>query len=122
MESASGAEAFFEEYGDTPLRFVLIDLWDGTPAQVRAFETSAGITHSVLTYGGKTSGVAGSFAAELDHFFVVDGEGIIRYEYARSDGFPAWRPDDLRPAVEAALDASVPNSSANFGAIKALYR
>ena len=106
MDSASGAEAFFEEYPGTALRFVVIDLWDGTPAQVQAFETSAGIDQSVLTYGGRTSGVAGSFAAAIDHFFVVDGEGVIRYEYARRDGFPAWRPDDLRPVVEDALAAS----------------
>jgi len=104
------------------LNFVLVDLWDGSPAQVRAFETSAGISQSVLTYGGKTSGVAGTFAATLDHFFVIDGEGIIRYEYARRDGYPALRPDELRPVVDAALADTVPLAFTSFGSIKSLYR
>ena len=101
---------------------MLVDLWDGSAAQVQAFEMSAGVDQSVLLHGGKTSGVARTFAADLDHVFIIDGTGIIRYEYARIDGYPAWRPDDLRPIVEAALESSVPAAGASFGAIKALYR
>ncbi|RKZ14935.1 hypothetical protein DRQ50_08210 [bacterium] len=77
---------------------------------------------SVLLYGGKTSGVARTLDANVDHIFVIDGTGIIRYEFSRADGFPALRPDDVRPTLDQALAGSVPAEDTSFGAIKALYR
>ena len=99
---------------------MVIDLWDGNATQVQAFEAGAGLSQPVLM-NGRTSGVAHSFAATLDHFFVVGGDGIIRYQYARVDGFPAWRPADVRLAVDAALADLVPLSSRTWGAVKGLY-
>lgn len=54
--------------------------------------------------------------------FVVGGDGIIRHEYARVDGSPAWRPEDVRLAVDAALADLVPLASHTWGAVKRLYR
>ncbi len=100
----------------------MIDLWDGTASQVQGFEYLAGLSQPVLLNGGRNSGVARSFAATIDHFFVVGGDGIIDYEYARVDGFPAWRPDDVRVAVDEALTDLVPTANQTWGAVKALFR
>ncbi len=125
METASGAEVFAQQYEGLPFRWIVIDIWDGTAEQCAIFENAAGLSDPMLMNGGRTTGVARSFDAELEHYFVIDGAGIIQYERNRADGatdnLPPWRPDEIGAAIDAAL-AAVPTASYSFSGVKALFR
>ena len=125
MENASGAEAFAAEYAGQPFRWLVIDIWDGTAAECGIFENTAGLSQPMLMNGGRTTGTAASFDAGIDHYFVVDGAGIIQYERNRADGaddgLPPWRPVEIGAIVDEAL-AALPVTSHSFGSVKALWR
>ena len=125
METAAGAEAFVAEYADQPLRWLVIDIWDGTAAQCAIFENGAGLSQLMLMNGGRTTGTAGSFDASIEHYFVVDGDGIIRYERNRADGandgLPPWRPDTIAAIIDEALGA-LPTVPRSWDQVKALWR
>lgn len=125
METAAGAEAFAAEYDGLPLRWIVIDIWDGTAQQCGIFETNAGLSEPMLMNGGRHSGIARSYDAEIEHYFVIDGEGIIRYERNRADGgtdaLPPWRPEAIGQIIDEAL-AVVPTESHSFNWVKALFR
>ena len=125
MATASGAETFIAGYAGQPLRWVVVDIWDGTAGQCEIFEANAGLSQPMLMNGGRTTGTARLFDAGLEHYFVIDGGGIIRYERNRLDGatdaLPPWREDEIGAAIDAAL-AALPVTAASFGAVKALWR
>lgn len=125
MATASGAEAFYAQYAGQPLRWIVIDIWDGTAAECGIFENNAGLSQPMLMNGGRTTGVARSFDAGLEHYFVIDGEGIIRYERNRADGandgLPPWRPETIGDTVDEAL-AALPVTGKSWGSVKALWR
>jgi hypothetical protein len=125
MATASGAEAFVAEYAGQPLRWIVIDIWDGTADQCAVFELNAGLSDPMLMNGGRTTGTARLFDADLEHYFVIDGQGIIRYERNRADGatdgLPPWRPEVIGDVVDEAL-AALPVTARSFGAVKALWR
>ncbi len=125
METAAGAEAFVEQYDGQPLRWIVIDIWGGNAQQCGIFENAADLDEPMLMNGGRESGVARSFDAEIEHYFVVDSGGIIRYERNRADGgtdgLPPWRPDVIGPIIDEALMA-LPAESTSFSGVKALFR
>lgn len=50
------------------------------------------------------AGVGSDYATTFEAFFVVDAEGIIRYRRTEAEGgFPAWRPEEMGPVVDALL-------------------
>jgi hypothetical protein len=77
-----------------------LDLWNGTPAQCEGFRAQTGISYPILTLAGAAN-IGGLYSTGIDAFFVVDGDGIIRYR--RTDG--SWLPSEMRPVVDQALDA-----------------
>lgn len=103
----------------------MVDIWDGSVAQCRFFEQQAGLSQPMLMLGGRTTGTARSFDAELEHYFVIDGSGVILYERNRADGatdnLPPWREDEIGAAIDAALTA-LPARETTFDGLKALYR
>ncbi len=111
-------------YEGQPLRWIVVDIWDGLAVQCQFFEQQAGLSEPMLMNGGRTSQTVGLFDAELEHYFVIDGEGIIRYERNRADGaqdnLEPWRPDEIGAAIDAAL--ALPAEKESFGALKALWR
>ena len=117
--------AFVAGYEGQPLRWLVIDIWDGTAAQCSIFENGAGLPRPMLMNGGRTTGTARAFDAGLEHYFVVDGQGIIRYERNRADGavdgLPPWRPAAIGAAIDEALGA-LPVEPATWDGVKALYR
>jgi len=125
MATASGAEAFVAQYEGQPLRWVVVDIWDGTADQCGIFENNAGLSQPMLMNGGHTTGTAGTFDASLEHYFVIDGQGIIRYERNRADGatdgLPPWRPETIGAIIDEAL-AALPVTPQSLGSVKALWR
>ena len=125
MTTAAGAEAFVADYAGQPLRWLVIDIWDGTAAQCGIFENGAGLSQPMLMNGGRTTGTAGNFDASIEHYFVIDGEGIIRYERNRADGaddgLPPWRPETIAQIIDDALGA-LPNDPATWDQVKAFWR
>lgn len=103
----------------------MIDLWDGSAQQCRFFEQEAGLSQPMLIHGGRTTGTARLFDAQIEHYFVIDGGGVILYERNRADagivGRSAWSEDEIGAAIDAALTA-LPVRDETFGAVKALWR
>gem|GEM_PF-3338124 len=114
-----------EQYDGQPLRWIVIDIWGGNAQQCGIFENAAGLADPMLMNGGRESGVARSFDAEIEHYFVIDSGGIIRYERNRADGatdaLPPWRPDVIGPIIDEALLA-LPAGTTSLSGVKALFR
>jgi hypothetical protein len=125
METAARAEAFMEQYEGLPVRWLVIDIWDGNADQCAIFENNAGLSRPMLMNGGRSTGTARSFDAEIEHYFVVGGDGIILYERNRADGaadgLPPWRPETIGAFIDQALQ-SLPVESRNWSSIKAFWR
>ena len=102
MSYGPGTEAFVQSYAGQPFRAFALDFWNGSPTQCETFRSNAGITYPVLMRAG-TYGIGTLFATSYDAFFVVDGDGVIRYRRALPQGAPAWRPAEVGPAVDAAI-------------------
>jgi hypothetical protein len=50
------------------------------------------------------NGIGQDYDTSYDAFFVIDGNGIIRYRRGLPDGGqPTWRPDEVGPVVDQAL-------------------
>ncbi len=49
------------------------------------------------------NGVGTDYDTSYDAFFVVDGEGIIRYRRNNWQGLPTWREAEVRPVVDQVL-------------------
>jgi hypothetical protein len=49
------------------------------------------------------NGIGTTYNTGYDAFFVVDGNGIIRYRRNNSPGHPAWHPESIEPVVDQAL-------------------
>ena len=86
----------------TPLKFFALDLWNGSAIQCEAFRSNAGISYPCLMQAG-TNGIGLSYDTSWDAFFVIDGEGTIRYRRVNSQGPPTWRPDEVGLIVDQAL-------------------
>ncbi len=80
-----------------------MDFWNGTLAQVQEFRSFTGVTYPLLLMAG-AAGVGTSYSTSYDAFFVVDGDGIIRYRRA-SGALPRWRPEEIGPVVDAHIAA-----------------
>lgn len=72
-----------------------LEMWSGTLAQTNVFLSVTGITYPAL-YGGSTA-IGNSYATAQDVFFVVGGDGIIKF---RRSG---WSLAQTSAAVSAAL-------------------
>jgi hypothetical protein len=83
---------------DTPLVALAFDFWNGSAAQVENFRTNGGITYPMLLLAG-AAGVGQAYACSYHVYFVVDGDGIIRY---RNDT-GSWEPGRVGAAIDAAL-------------------
>jgi hypothetical protein len=46
METAARAEAFMEQYEGLPVRWLVIDIWDGNADQCAIFENNAGLSQA----------------------------------------------------------------------------
>lgn len=103
----------------------MVDIWDGSTAQCEFFEQQAGLGQPMLMMGGRTTGTARRFDAAIEHYFVIDGSGVILYERNRADGatdnLPPWREDEIAAAIDAALLA-LPTREETFASVKALWR
>lgn len=114
-----------QQYADQPVRWLVIDIWDGNADQCGIFENNAGLSQPMLMNGGRTTGTAAAFDARIEHYFVIDGDGIIRYERNRADGatdgLPPWREDEIGAAIDTALGA-LPTESQSWDGVKALWR
>jgi hypothetical protein len=83
---------------DTPLVALAFDFWNGSAAQVENFRTLGGITYPMLMLAG-AAGVGQAYACSYHVYFVVDGDGIIRY---RNDT-GSWQPLRMAEAIDEAL-------------------
>lgn len=100
---APGTEVFAQQYADQPFEILALDLWDGTPAQCESFRTETGITYPILMMAG-AGGISEDYNCSQTSFFVIDGQGIIRYRRTFDEGgMPAFRPEEIGPIVDQAI-------------------
>jgi len=92
------------------LRIFALDFWNGTQPQCEAFRITTGITYPCLMLAG-ANGVGTDYDTSYDAFFVLDGDGIIRYRRTNDQGPPSWREEEVRPVVDQLLaDLTTPVS------------
>jgi hypothetical protein len=93
-----------------------IDVWDGGENQVRIFETNAGISYPILMFGG-LNGILVDYNTSYDYFFVIDGDGVIRWRGNFDD-------QAMRQAIVTGIEAieARPVETSTWGGVKALYR
>jgi len=72
-----------------------IDTWDGTEQLVNIFAANAGVSYPILMNGGQ-AGILTDYACNYDYFFVIGGDGLIK-----------WRGDWFDPGMQAALDGAI---------------
>jgi len=93
-----------------------IDVWDGGESSVNIFATSTGITYPILMFGA-TNGILVDYNTTYDYFFVIDGDGVIRWRGIYDDAA-------MRQAIATAIDEleARPVSSNTWGGVKAMFR
>ncbi len=89
-------------YDGLPVRYLVVDLWDGTAQQCGIFELNAGLSNPMLINGGHTTGT------EL----LFDGA---------TDNLPPWRPETIATAIAAAL-ALLPTEQVSWDQVRAMWR
>ncbi len=78
------------------IQSLAIDTWDGPEQLVNIFAANAGVTYPILMNGG-LAGILTDYACNYDYFFVIGGDGLIK-----------WRGDwIIDPGVEAAITSAV---------------
>jgi hypothetical protein len=80
-----------------------LEMWNGTLAQTNAFVSVTGITYPAL-YGGSTA-IGAGYAVTYDVFFVVGGDGLIKF---RRNGWNLAQTSAAITAALAALTSDVP--------------
>ena len=80
MAEAADTEKLWQSYKGRDFVALGIDVWNGTPAQVRNhFRRGTGTTYPLLLEG---SAVARSYGLGYEDYIVIDHRGIIRYRPA----------------------------------------
>lgn len=80
-----------------------LDLWDGNAQLCELFRSQTGITYPILMLAG-TAGVGTAYDCIQTSFFVIDGEGVIRYRRTNAEhGMPTFLPDEVGPVVDQAI-------------------
>jgi hypothetical protein len=85
-----------------------LDCWNGTLPQAQSFVSATGVTYPVLQRASLAPPDGGNvyvtYNTGYEAFFVVDGNGIIRYRKTTGT-VPRWDPVGVGQAVDAALYA-----------------
>lgn len=103
MEVGPGTEALAQQYVGEPFQALALDLWDGSAAQCDLFGDLAGITYPLLMLAGE-AGIGELYDCIQTSFFVIDGEGVIRYRNAYvPENWPNWHPEEVSAAIDEAL-------------------
>jgi len=98
---APGSEALINTYPADSVQALAIDTWDGNEALVNIFATNTGIAYPILMYGGQ-NGILTDYNCNYDYFFIIGGDGIIK-----------WRGHWNEAAMTIALDDAVAELSAS---------
>ncbi len=92
---APSSEALANSYPPDLIQAIAIDVWDGGENQVNIFAANAGISYPILMYGGQ-AGILTSYNCSYDYFFIIGGDGIIK-----------WRGDYDEAAMTPVIDAAI---------------
>ena len=98
---APGSEVLINTYPAESVQALAIDTWDGPESLVNIFFTNSGISYPILMYGGQ-NGILTDYNCNYDYFFIIGGDGIIK-----------WRGDWDEAAMTVALDDAVAELSAS---------
>ncbi len=100
---APGTEVFAQQYAGQPFQILALDLWNGTVTHCESFRIQTGITYPILMMAG-TAGVGIDYDCVQTSFFVIDGEGLIRYRRTNAEeGMPAFIPQEVALVVDQAI-------------------
>ena len=101
---------YYEARSPGMLQVLGVDLWNGTPAQLTAFQTQTGVQFPLLLNGAAaTGGDVQSLYGTYDNYVILDAQGIVRYHAALK--WPhgnRYHLDEIR----AVLDPLVPRTAA----------
>ncbi len=108
-----------QQYVGQPFQAFALDLWNGSEAQCELFAELAGITYPILMQAGAAH-LGDQYDCIQTSFFVVDGEGVIRYRNAyHPDNWPNWHPDEVGIVVDEAISRLTPVPVADLPAQQA---
>ena len=87
------------------VRLVGIDLYNGTPAQLRNFKNQTGATYPLLLLGATaTGGNVQTLYGERDNYVIIDQNGIVRHDTgAHYQHGNRYHPDELKSIVDGLL-------------------
>ena len=92
--------ALADSYDPADFQALAIDVWDGNTALVDIFAANSEVTYPILMYGGQ-SGLLSNYNCSYDYFFIIGGDGIIRWR-------GSWN--------QAAMTTAIDNAVAELGA------